>query len=715
MNAATNPAPPPLSALLGFDQFVVARLDPEPNGKTRKTPVHPITGRPANAQERSNWTPYTEALRAAHVLETQSGVPHAVGFVLTEADDFWCLDIDNCLQADAQWSPRAHQLITELAGCAVEVSQSGKGLHIWGRGTLPPHSCKADGLELYDRARFIVIGQGLTQGSPGATGSIASTCPGIQAVAAKHFPPRIGVKVAANDPGTFNGPCPEWRGPADDGELIARALEQSHNTLRAFQGKPRFRDLWDGEVPALARAFPSGDGRPYDYSAADMALAGDLAYWTGKDAPRIERLMRLSELERDKWDERPDYLQRTITNACLSKNQVLQDGSEVAVIPDTGSSDLFPLVPFADIGTSPPPPRKWVWDQLVPAGEVTLLGAHGGTGKSWLALMLAAQAAQGLPMFGKAVARSRVVILSAEDGPDTVRLRLRDVCQGLSVDPQALSESLEVWDGTQADPTLFAGQRGKPGAATAAGQAFAERLARARPGLLIVDNASDAYGGDEIDRRDVRAFVQFLARTVRPWGGAVLLLAHVNKMTSRAGGRPEDSESYSGSTAWHNSCRSRLFLFRGADGVLELRREKSNHADGPCPPMRFTGVLGGMHPVLLEAPAQMPPEAALLALLALMEQEHLKALALGQGWARLAPKPQSADDAIKTLQRVPGWPAGLPSKEAREILKSAEQTGALLRISVKREDRKPHDTWIPSALWLRQKKQSAPGALGVPG
>jgi hypothetical protein len=52
-----------------------------------------------------------------------------------------------------------------------------------------------------------------------------------------------------------------------------------------------------------------------------MALASHLAFWTGKDCARIERIMLRSKLVRDKWD-REDYRHRTILNACKMQTHV---------------------------------------------------------------------------------------------------------------------------------------------------------------------------------------------------------------------------------------------------------------------------------------------------------------------------------------------------------------------------------------------------------
>ena len=69
-----------------------------------------------------------------------------------------------------------------------------------------------------------------------------------------------------------------------------------------------------------------------------------------------------------------------------------------------------------------------------------------------------------------------------------------------------------------------------------------QKLAEA--GWLV--GASDAYDADENSRRQVRAFVKALARMVRNHNGAVLLLAHVDKVAARYG---SNGNTYSGSTA----------------------------------------------------------------------------------------------------------------------------------------------------------------------
>lgn len=83
---------------------------------------------------------------------------------------------------------------------------------------------------------------------------------------------------------------------------------------------------------------------------------------------------------------------------------------------------------------------------------------------------------------------------------------------------------------------------------------------------------TSAYAADENDRQMVRTFMRALAQIAREQNAAVLLLAHIDKNAAKYGAA---GNSYSGSTAWHNSARSRLAL-TDTSGRLELHHEKAN-------------------------------------------------------------------------------------------------------------------------------------------
>ena len=305
-----TPLPPPLHGLTAFNQFLNYKLVPQPGGKHRKIPIG-RGGRAVSPVDPAEWMTYDEALATGQPL----------AFCFGPDDPFFFLDIDNALSADNQWSPLARSMCGRLSGCAVEVSSSGRGLHIFGVGGAGDHSNRRDdlGLEFYTRDRFVALT------GTNAVGNCLHAPADLQALVAEYFPPSAHTVEAD----WTDGPVPEWRGPTDDDELIRRACRHV-SAAAAFQGKASFADLWAGNAEALAHAFPSSN-HPYDGSSADAALCAHLAWWTGKDCERMARLLRASGLARDKHD-REDYVQRTVLNACRLSADVLQD-KPAAVLP----------------------------------------------------------------------------------------------------------------------------------------------------------------------------------------------------------------------------------------------------------------------------------------------------------------------------------------------------------------------------------------------
>jgi len=248
----------------------------------------------------------------------------------------------------------------------------------------------------------------------------------------------------------------------------------------------------------------------------------------------------------------------------------------MTVEADEASEAVLMLKPVsvADVTTNPSPQAEFAWDGYLPKGVVTLFGAHGGTGKSTVALMLAVSVALGRPQFGVPTAQSKTLFVSLEDGEAIVRRRLSFICSLWGIDPAQLEGQLLIVDGT-ANPELFTADSRGTGGATQTYFELRKLVQEEGVGLVIVDNASDAYGGDEIQRRQVRAFIRSLGDIAKLSNCALLLLAHVDKATSRAR-KSEGGEGYSGSTAWHNSVRSRLFMTRTESGTLVIEHQKSN-------------------------------------------------------------------------------------------------------------------------------------------
>lgn len=306
--------PQALAAMGAYRQFIVCKYEPRAGTpKLDKYPVDFRTGAVVSAHDPQVWTDAPTAIAAA----AHWGAAYGIGFVFTEADPFFFVDLDDCAQAGA-WSPVAQWCCQLLAGCAIERSVSGQGLHIFGTytGAAPAHRSRnaVAGLELYHAGRFVALT------GDGAVGNAGTDCTAV-------LPTLIAAYFAADAGGIEQGwtatPAEGWHGPKDDAEIIRRA-RASVSTAAAFGGKASFNDLWLNNIEPLTRAYPAADGRPYDASAADAALAQHLAFWTGKDCERIQRIMWLSKLARDKWT-REDYLPRTILAAVGRQMDILTD------------------------------------------------------------------------------------------------------------------------------------------------------------------------------------------------------------------------------------------------------------------------------------------------------------------------------------------------------------------------------------------------------
>ncbi|MDP5309141.1 AAA family ATPase [Paracoccus spongiarum] len=221
--------------------------------------------------------------------------------------------------------------------------------------------------------------------------------------------------------------------------------------------------------------------------------------------------------------------------------------------PDPRLSRFFPA---SDLAGKPVPSREWLVRDLVPSGTVTLLGGDGGTGKSLLALQLACAVASGGKWMGRAVSSGGALFISAEDDTAELHRRLNDVVQadGLRFDDldRLTMRSLAGED------ALLAMQDGKTGTLYPS-PLFAEidkRTDEDRPAIVVLDTLADLFPGNENDRAQARQFVGILRGLAIRHDCAVLLLAHPSLSGLNSG------SGTSGSTAWNNSVRSRLYLER---------------------------------------------------------------------------------------------------------------------------------------------------------
>ncbi|MER9421673.1 AAA family ATPase [Mesorhizobium sp. M0317] len=271
------------------------------------------------------------------------------------------------------------------------------------------------------------------------------------------------------------------------------------------------------------------------------------------------------------WQQRAiiDSSQRTL--ARLARFFETDRGRGIAVRIQTYFAEVGPrraathlhAVSLADFDGQTVPPRQFIVEGMIPDRNVTDLSGDGGTGKSILALQASVAIVTGTEWLGFPVVPGRVLYVSCEDEMDEIRRRAEALCRQREITFKHLRD-LYIIDLTTADGTeLAALDKGKL-SLTVVFAGLEEKIAELRPKLVILDTRADVFAGDEVNRSQVRGFVKALRRLCFQYDLAILMLSHPS-LTGMSSGSGQ-----SGSTAWGNSVRSRLYLDRpkGSDGSI---------------------------------------------------------------------------------------------------------------------------------------------------
>jgi RecA-family ATPase len=261
-----------------------------------------------------------------------------------------------------------------------------------------------------------------------------------------------------------------------------------------------------------------------------------------------------------------------------------EDGEDLGAVIKSMRSDAGQLIArqsqfftASDLEGIIVPPRKWLVEGLIPANQVTMLGGDGGVGKSLLALQLAIAASIGGQWVGHMPETGRVVYISAEDDKDEMHRRLADVARGSGITVGALTNlilrSLAGEDALLAVADTRSGTL-QPTALFHELDAFVKESGAK---LLILDTLADLHSGQENDRTVARQFIGLLRGLALRHECTILLLAHPS-LTGMSSG-----SGLSGSTAWNNSVRSRLYFERiiedGFEADPDLRRMSTKKAN----------------------------------------------------------------------------------------------------------------------------------------
>ncbi len=382
--------------LRALDRWIVWRwgeINPA-TGKPRKPPFCPADlSRHASSTEPHTWSSFAEA---AAVVE--AGKADGVGFAL--APPYVGVDLDD------EFPEADHGAAMYLLDSYSERSVSGTGHHVVIKANLNGSGRHPKGIGVFQRDRFFYFSGEHVVGTPE---TIEERQTQLDQVLAQYLPKLESAPSAMR---------PAEPVDVDDQELIERAT-------RAENGA-KFSDLWAGQWQGYG--YPS-------QSEADEALCCMLAFWTGRDASRIDRLFRSSGLWREKWD-RENYQNVTIDAAIAATKDIYRPSRQTSSEPtrasesvesvtdSQGETEAAPAVeivsldsflaereelPQALVGSST--------DAFLPAGGLVIVGGLGGSTKTTFTVDGVAHFASSTRWCGKAVDAPLRTLIIENEGP----------------------------------------------------------------------------------------------------------------------------------------------------------------------------------------------------------------------------------------------------------------------------------------------------------
>lgn len=319
--------------LRDLPQWVVATGRPTEDDPQGKAPRNPRTGYPASVTDPETWGTFDEATASGFAL---------VGFVLTEEDPYCVVDLDdptttkvngvtvtNTDKAQVAAIMARHDAIADSFNTYAEVSQSGKGIHIVCRASVP-NGVRRNRVEVYSDTRYMIF-----------TGHVFKASPITEQQA----------RVTA----LFDEMATEQADKLDLDESAKSDLtdEQVYSTAAGAANSAKFLRLWRGEWQGVPE-WPS-------QSEADMALFLMLAFYS-KENEQVRRMFKASALgKRDKATD--GYINRTLVAARSELARKAQQQAELL-----SAVDLSQLI--ANRPASQKPPVKLKTPEKKPNPEI---------------------------------------------------------------------------------------------------------------------------------------------------------------------------------------------------------------------------------------------------------------------------------------------------------------------------------------------------------
>jgi RecA-family ATPase len=226
------------------------------------------------------------------------------------------------------------------------------------------------------------------------------------------------------------------------------------------------------------------------------------------------------------------------------------------------------------------PPRHWAVIDRVPLRQVTLFSGEGAIGKSILELMLAVAHVTGKDWLGSLPDPGGAFYFGCEDDEHELRIRLSAIIRHCGTSFSELyANGFRFKSLAGEDAVLGAPDRSGTIQPTGLYDQLYEQAGDLKPKHIGIDTSADVFAGNEVDRTQVRQFIGLLRRLAIVANGSVVLLSHPSLTGINSG------SGISGSTAWHNSVRARMYMTapkvepgeQPDTDIRELQFKKSNY------------------------------------------------------------------------------------------------------------------------------------------
>lgn len=482
--------PDELKSLKAWVVWEVDKLDPG-RGKFAKVPIYPTTrrrrsGTQGSPSDRANLGTFDQALSVFNLDDDIAGV----GLAMLPEFGIVALDVDNCFGPDGGLRAGVAELIQ---GTYSEVSPSGRGIRAFWRGEARDLKNHDDGFELFHSKGFVTVTGAQWDGEgPGAP--LPELTPELRETLERLCTPKGGNRERTGAPRRNDGAMVE----ADPLDIHEGLTEELRIALRAIPADDR--DLWVRMGHAL-KTLPGDMGR-------DLWLE-----WSQKSVDKFNE-----EDAEEKWEgfHPTDTGFKVVFAEAQRWGWVNPWAGRAPQARGAGRG-----VVLTCLAAVKPQPVDWIIPGWLARGLLHILAGSPGTGKTTVALAIAAGLTSGHAVLGgKPGVKGNVLIWTGEDDiPRTIVPRLRAMYADM-----ARVHAVTGSRGTDGEILPF-------DPATDMTQLAEAMRVMGGADLLIVDSIVSAVGGNDHKNSEVRRGLQPLVNLGMEFNCAILGISHFTKST----------------------------------------------------------------------------------------------------------------------------------------------------------------------------------------